>query len=125
MPESLIAPNIEWADALLIKQAFQYSPDCIFIVEPKEMKIVNANQTALQSLGYTKEELLSKTPQEIDATFSNEMIVTAFNSIINTKEQHGTFPTVYRRKDGSTFETEAYLRSFTENNHTYILVSAT
>ena len=62
------------ADALLVQHAFQCSPDSICIIDPKEMKIVDANQTALQSLGYTKEELLSKTPQEIDATFSNEMI---------------------------------------------------
>jgi len=120
-----ISSNSEWSDAQLIQQAFECSPNGICIIDPEEMKIVNANQTALHSLGYTKEELLSKTPQDIDAIFSNEIMAAAFDSIIKSKEQQATFPTVHRCKDGRTFEVEAHLRCITNNNKTYILVAAT
>src|SRR3954471_19162405 len=109
MPISSISPNNQREDNLLMQQAFECSPNSVFIIDPTEMKLVDANQTALYSLGYTKEELLSRSPQDIDTTFSDETMKTAFESIINSKEQQATFPAVYRRKDGSTFEVEAYL----------------
>ncbi len=125
MPVSPISIIDQYTDALLVKQAFECSPNSIYIIDPEEMKFVNANTLALSSLGYTKEELLSKTPGDIDAAFSNETMKAAFESIINSKERQATFPTVHRRKDGSTFEVESYLSCFTERNRTYILVSTT
>jgi PAS domain S-box-containing protein len=128
MPISPISPMSaidQCTDVPLVQQAFECSPNSMFIIDPEEMKFVNANQMALSSLGYSKEELLSKTPGDVDTAFSNETMKAAFESIINSKEQHATFPTVHQRKDGSTFEVESYLRCFNENSHTYILVSVT
>jgi PAS domain S-box-containing protein len=125
MPISPISAINQYLDASFVQQAFECSPNSIFIIDPRKMKFVNANQMALNSLNYTKEELLNKTPEEIDATFSNETMQAAYEIIINSKEQHAIFPTVLRRKDGSTFEVESYLRCFSENNNTYILVSVT
>src|SRR3982751_4548083 len=112
MPISPISANDQCTDASLAQQAFECSPNSIYIIDPEEMKFVNANQMALSSLGYTKEELLSKTPGDVDTAFSNETMKAAFESIINSKEQHANFPTVHQRKDGSTFEVESYLRCF-------------
>src|SRR5205085_2508472 len=101
-----ISSNNQLANAQLIQQVFECSPNSILIIDPKEMHYVNANQNALNELGYTKEELLSITPEDIDTVFSNKTMQAAFESIINSKEQHATFPSVLRRKDGSTFEVE-------------------
>src|SRR3954471_16173863 len=89
------------------------------------MKFVDANQTALTSLGYSKEELLNLKPDDIDAVFSRESMSEAFESIIKSKERHATFPTTHRRKDKSTVEVQVYLRCLKENNYNYMLVFAT
>lgn len=112
-------------DSHMTRCAFDYSPEQIYIIDPLTMKIADANETALQTLGYTKEELLQLAPQEIDASYTKEMMLAAFESIIKSKEKHATIPTIHRRKDKSTFEVEVYLRSFNENSRTYILASAT
>jgi PAS domain S-box-containing protein len=109
----------------IIQCAFDYSPGQIYIIDPLTMQIVDANETALQTLGYTKEELLQLAPGDIDASYTNEMMFATFDSIIKSKEKHATVATFHRRKDNSTFEVEVYLRSFNENCRTYILASAT
>jgi PAS domain S-box-containing protein len=123
-----IAPSYEnkrWEEPNILKQAFDCSPENILIVDPRKMKFVDANRTALDSLGYTKEELLVKTPEDIDAVFTSETMAAAFESIIKSREQRATFPTTHKRKDKSTLEVEVYLRCVKENSYNFILVSAT
>src|SRR5205085_8146616 len=76
-------------------------------------------------LGYTRDELLQIGLQEIDATFTAEMIAAAFESIANSKEKQATLPTIFRRKDGTTFSVEVYLKAYEENGKRYIISSAT
>ncbi|MDB5249229.1 MAG: domain S-box protein [Segetibacter sp.] len=125
MPIPPIDENSHWEDVQILKRAFDCSPDNIYIIDPESMMIVDANQTALDSLGYTKEELLKLGPHKIDAVFSYEMIKAAFDSIFKSKEQHAIIPTMHRRKDNTTFEVEVYLRCFKENGYSFILASAT
>lgn len=117
--------NNRWEDVQILKEAFDCSPDNILIIDPQLMNFVDANKTALTSLGYTKEELLNLKPEDIDAVYTSEMMSTAFNSILISKEQHAIIPTKYRRKDKSSFEAEVHLRTFEKNNKVFILVSAT
>ena len=45
-----IAPSYEnnhWEDVNILKQAFDCSPENIFIIDPQKMKLVDANETAL------------------------------------------------------------------------------
>ncbi|HEX8331448.1 MAG TPA: PAS domain S-box protein [Segetibacter sp.] len=107
------------------KLAFDYSPDSILIINPRLMKFVDANQTALKSLGYSKDELIGLTVEDIDASFTNETMAAAFENIINSKEQHATIPTRHRRKDKTTFDVEVYLRCFKDDGHIFILATST
>ncbi|MCW3110719.1 MAG: domain S-box protein, partial [Segetibacter sp.] len=68
-----IAPSYEnnrWEDVNILKQAFDCSPENILIIDPQKMKFVDANETALTSLGYSKEALLNLRPDDIDAVYS-------------------------------------------------------
>jgi len=125
MPLSQTYENGQWKELQTLKHSFESSPEHMIIIDPQLMKVVDANQSALNALGYTKDELLKLSPANIDAAFDDETIATAFEAIINSKEQQATFPAVHRRKDNSTFEVEVYLRSFKENGRFYILCSAT
>lgn len=96
-----------------------------FIIDPSLTKFIGCNDTAIESLGYSREELLQIGIQDIDATFSGEMIAAAFESLRNSKEKQAIIPTIFRRKDGTTFGVEVYLKAFEEEGKAYIFTSAT
>ena len=97
----------------------------VFIVEPSTMKFIACNDTAVETLGFTREELLQIGMQDIDATFPREMIAAAYESVRGSEEKQATVPSRFRRKDGTTFSVEVYFKSFDENGKPYILASAT
>ncbi|WP_018616242.1 PAS domain S-box protein [Segetibacter koreensis] len=116
--------NNHWEDICLLKAAFACSSDNIFIIDPQLMKIVDANKTALTSLGYTKKELLELGPADVDGNFTSEMIATLFTSVLTSKEQYAIIPTVFKRKDKTVINVTLCLRAFIENKKTFILASA-
>jgi PAS domain S-box-containing protein len=109
----------------IMKQVFDQSFASIYIIDQQRMKFIDANQSALQSIGYTKEELLQIGLQDIDAVFTQEIMATAFESIRKSEEKQATIPTIHKRKDKSTFEVEVYLKAVEEGGKNYILASAT
>jgi PAS domain S-box-containing protein len=84
---------------------------CIFRIS-EEGNIRFANELACLSLGYTPEELYSMTIFEIDPTFNVERFQDHRNTVC--AKGLGTFETVHRRKDSSTFPVE-----ITVNYHEY------
>lgn len=125
MSLSHIYENNQWKNTQMPNQTFQNSLEYVLIIDPQSMKYADADESALDSLGYTKEELLDLSPADIDATYDDHTIGAAFEAIMNSKEQHATFPAIHKRKDRSTFEVEVYLRCLEENGRFYILCSAT
>jgi PAS domain S-box-containing protein len=118
--------NPETPNAMLnqLRKADNYGAS-VFIVDPSMMKFIDCNDTAIETLGYTREELLLIGMQDIDATFTREMIAAAYESIRNSKEKQATVPTIFRRKDGTTFGVEAYLKAIEKEGKAYIFASAT
>ena len=97
----------------------------VFIIDPSLMKFIDCNDKAIESLGFTREELLQIGMQDIDATFTREMIAAAYESIRNSKEKQATVPSRFRKKNGTTFGVEVYLKAFEEYGKPYIIASAT
>jgi PAS domain S-box-containing protein len=65
-------------------------------------RVMEVNQQACHSLGYTREELLRMSPSDIEVGHNQD-------SFLGPGESEGgafTFSGIYRRKDGSTFPTE-------------------
>jgi PAS domain S-box-containing protein len=62
------------------------------------------NNSAVETLGYTREELRGISLYEIDSTLSREEINALIESIPADKIQ--VFETSHRRKDGTTFRVE-------------------
>lgn len=118
--------NPEIPDTILnLIQEAENSASSVFIIDPSLIKFIGCNNTAIESLGYSGEELLQMGMQDIDATFTREMIAAAFESIRNSKEKQAIVPTIFRRKDGTTFGVEVYLKALEEEGKAYIFTSAT
>ncbi|MDD2782571.1 PAS domain-containing protein, partial [Sulfuricurvum sp.] len=77
--------------------------DAIYLIN-EDSKIIYVNKAACDSLGYTKEELLAKTPFDIDPVIT----LTDMNKIRETVGQNKVmrFETKHKRKDGSIIDVE-------------------
>jgi PAS domain S-box-containing protein len=79
-----------------------------FFLHGRRGAILDVNQQACHSLGYTRDELVGMSPAEID-------LDTDFQNTIGSRLESGevlAFDSRHRRKDGSTFPVEVRLRRF-------------
>ncbi len=75
------------------RRMFELSGDAIFLIDPETNRYLDANQTALESVGYQKEELLSLSPSDIQSSKKGP-------------DQIGAEDLYQRRKDGTFFPVE-------------------
>ncbi|MHA4844109.1 PAS domain-containing sensor histidine kinase [Flavitalea antarctica] len=106
-------------------QKADHSGASVFVIDHLLMKFIYCNDMAVESLGYKREDLLQMGLQDIDAAYTLEMMAAAFESMRNSKEKQATIPTILRRKDGTTFNVEVYMKAFQEDGRLYIITSAT
>ncbi|WNH14441.1 PAS domain S-box protein [Thalassobellus suaedae] len=87
----------------LTQFVFDHASDAIFWMS-SDAKIVNVNEAASNSLGYTRKELLSLSVPDIDPDFNIELWSTFFPEL---REKHSiSIETTQLRKDGSSFPVE-------------------
>lgn len=92
--------------------ALDSTADAIFLIDPFAMRIMDANKTACDSLGYTREDLLELGPHEIKPHYNKATLRERFAEVLAGKPGAEMLETVHRRKDGSTFPVEISLRPF-------------
>jgi PAS domain S-box-containing protein len=93
--------------------------DAIFIHDDQdnEGRIIDVNQRACDSLGYTREELIGMTAFDYDPSLD-----ATFNLSIKERLARGeifSFERVHRRKDGTEFPVEVRVRPFWHGDHRF------
>ncbi|GAF01762.1 virulence sensor protein BvgS precursor [Saccharicrinis fermentans DSM 9555 = JCM 21142] len=105
----------------MYKQMLQFSLIPI-IIHDTEMNIIDANEKALEELGYTKDELLSIKIYHLYSSDESDYSNDVLHSIENDQEE--TIETIFKRKNNTTFYAEVRPCKFIINNrlliHVYI-----
>ncbi len=99
----------------LVEQA----ADAFFLGET-DGKIVDVNQQACDSLGYTRDELLTMSISDIDIEVESRWHKEVSWDKLSS-DQYFTFEGVHRRKDGTTFPVEVRLGLLELSGHNYML----
>ncbi|HEY1471378.1 MAG TPA: PAS domain S-box protein [Candidatus Acidoferrum sp.] len=98
--------------------------DALFIHDDQDDRgrVMDVNQQACDSLGYTREELIGMTAFDYDA-----LVDATFNLSIKKRVARGetfSFESVHRRKDGTEFPVEVRVRPFWHGAHRFGLALA-
>jgi PAS domain S-box-containing protein len=82
--------------------------DSVFVADLKG-KLLFVNQTAYETRGYSREELLSIPLQELDTPESARLIASRFKKMVETREP-SVFESAHYLKDGSIMPVEVHAR---------------
>ena len=105
--------NIE-SQLQLADLALNMITDAVYLFNEKR-EIIYVNQAAYDSLGYLKEELIGKTPFDIDPVITMDELENIINTIRLKKIIH--FETKHKRKDGSVFDVEITTYPYKEGQY--------
>lgn len=104
----------------LLRNVVEHAADALFLHD-LEGRIVEVNRGACESLGYEREDLLSRKIQDIEALDSEELF-SIWKGM--TPDKPVTVQSLHRRKDGTTFPVEARLVLSEENETPLVLAMA-
>ncbi|EAQ82098.1 PAS domain S-box protein [Blastopirellula marina] len=92
---------------------FDAAADALFLVDANA-QIINVNDEACRSLGYTREELLQLHSDDVEVKWKRDQIVDLHTTIVDNTS---TAPLQgrHRRKDGTEFPVEVRIGRFVEN----------
>jgi diguanylate cyclase (GGDEF)-like protein/PAS domain S-box-containing protein len=108
----------------ILQRAINASTDGIFVLDQK-YRFVSVNETACSVLGYSRDELLGKTPLDISPDFTEEEL-NKRAQVVNAADSNQAviFETCHRTKDGSIFPVEIASTSFIEDGQRYAIAIA-
>jgi PAS domain S-box-containing protein len=95
--------------------------DSIEIIDPETGKYININDNAWKSLGYTKEELLSKTVFEIDRDLKPEVFFDPISEL--RRNNYRATERYHVRKDGTSFPVEVNIKLIRLEREYFVAVS--
>ena len=87
---------------------FEYANDSIFISGPETHRFLDVNENAARRLGYTREELLQLTFDDIDTAIAADRNEAILRKLQETDS--ATFEHAHRRKDGTEMPVEISAR---------------
>lgn len=103
------------------RRLVESAADGLFVINSKG-RFIDANQSACDSLGYTREELLSLSPWDLDEGWGPERFSELWKRTV--AEEFVTIEAVHRRKDGTSFPVEIRVRLFKSDGRQLMLALA-
>ena len=105
----------------LFRTLIDHSNDAVEVIDPETLRLLDVNEKACKDLGYTREELLSRTVYDIDPNADESCYEAVSEKLMSSgfvvKE------TVHRRKDGSIFPVETSLKYVSLERNYVVAVS--
>jgi PAS domain S-box-containing protein len=95
-----------------------HATDAFFLQDDRGV-ILDVNRQACASLGYTREELVGKTPVDFDPDVTPALLE-ELGHRLNAKETVA-FESRHRRKDGTLFPVEVRGRAFWEGGRRFLV----
>jgi PAS domain S-box-containing protein len=92
--------------------ALDSAADNIYIIDPETMKFVDHNDSAVRALGYSREELLTMGPADIQTREPGQEYLKMYQDVRAGITEVGMFETHHRRRNGDVFSVEIFVRAF-------------
>lgn len=107
----------------LFRKLMDQSNDAIFVADPETSRILDANEKAWVSLGYTREELLKLSVVNIEKLLPD---ISQWQEHIKELREKGAvlFQGIHVRKDGSTFPAEINIRLAVQEGKEFLMAVA-
>jgi diguanylate cyclase (GGDEF)-like protein/PAS domain S-box-containing protein len=103
----------------LLEHAVNLSSDGVFLMD-EDVRFIYVNEAACRSLGYSREELLGKTPPDIDPDITLELYL---NMMHAGSAEPGSFESRHRAKDGRIFPVELTGVTFEQDRNRFSLTT--
>ena len=110
-------------DLLLSRTLIDQSQDTIFIISPKDGRLLDVNARVYEILGYSREEILQLGVLDIDAGLPEGFSWQAHIEELRRKPSI-LLESLHKRKDGTTFPVEINIRLIAHEGEEYVIASA-
>jgi diguanylate cyclase (GGDEF)-like protein/PAS domain S-box-containing protein len=121
--EDITSRHLAEEEIRRFKMALDTSADCIFLIDPETMRFVDFNQTALNDMGYSREELLVMGPQDLKPEFTRAKLQAYFHSIIESNSRQGALTTVHEKKSGDQFPVDIRLSALQRQQGDWLIIA--
>ncbi|MEQ8525976.1 ATP-binding protein [Gracilimonas sp.] len=93
----------------ILDQILRKSTNEVFLMDPMSLKMVYANETLLNNLGYTEDELAALPAKSVIADYDVRKVFDKVKPLYRGEESSTTFQFDRKRKDGSTYPVEIHV----------------
>jgi diguanylate cyclase (GGDEF)-like protein/PAS domain S-box-containing protein len=93
----------------------------LFLVDPDSGQFLDCNTSALQTLGYSRDELLTMGPAHLQADDAHDPVWVTQKMQQLLREGRGSFPTHHRCRDGTVLAVRVCLTSLPHNGRTLVV----
>jgi len=112
-------PSLSKLDATKVANFLEASPNEVYIVDQKTLKIEYANPRATQNLGYSLAALQQMTVLDLTTELNGDDLKELTLPLVNREVTQINLETTHGRADGSTYPVEVYLQLVKEEEQLY------
>ncbi len=106
------------------RSALDTSGDCIFLIDPQQMRFVDFNRAAEEILGFSRDELLAMDAGALIPEFGCELLRAIFQELLESSESGSReLRTRHRRKNATTFPVEIRLNVLRQQDQTPLIIA--
>ncbi|MHC4456833.1 MAG: ATP-binding protein [Planctomycetota bacterium] len=119
----IVERNLTKDKLQLFRNLIDHSNDAVFVIGPEWGRLLDVNNKACESLGYTREELLNMTLKDIDESILDDAAWTKHVKQARSKGS-SVLEGLYKRKDNTKFPAEMNVAFIEQQKKSYILAVA-